>query len=263
MTLALYANIRQLTIGQWGCGVHTARGGIDPVDFCFRPRLVRVKDVQKDLSTRGWIPSSPGGAGSFCKLPPISNHPVELGYPYRAGRYRPREPLFPSLGCRSCRYTEGFLNRRWDPVRPGGCWLHVRTQPISDRSVGLWFPHRAVRYRLGGSPVSPPGCRSCRCMEENKNRGWNPILSRWRWLRVRASGNQQPASRVGVFTPWRAASTRGNTVFVPRLSGFRIYQEVSEPEVGPYPPRAWRDYPPLVRILPGWCWLYALQSISG
>ena len=42
---------------------------------------------------------------------PISNHPVGLEFPHRAGRYRPGRSLFPSAGCRSCGNMEGFLIR--------------------------------------------------------------------------------------------------------------------------------------------------------
>ena len=45
-----------------------------------------------------------------------------------------------------------------------------------------------------------------------------PILPRVRWLHVRSPGNQRSASGTGVSTLFGAVSTRGITVFVPRLS---------------------------------------------
>ena len=36
-------------ITQWGWGFHTLRGGIDPGNLRFRPRVVRVVDVWKDF----------------------------------------------------------------------------------------------------------------------------------------------------------------------------------------------------------------------
>ena len=60
---------------------------------------------------------------------------------------------------------EGFLIRGWDPIVPGGANLFLEPQPISDWPMGLGFPHRAGRFRPGGSPFSSPGCRNCRCME--------------------------------------------------------------------------------------------------
>ena len=34
---------------QWGWGFHTVRGGIDPGDHHFRPRVVGVVDVWRDF----------------------------------------------------------------------------------------------------------------------------------------------------------------------------------------------------------------------
>ena len=51
-------------------------------------------------------------------------------------------------------------------------------QPISDRPVGLGFPHRAGRFRPGGSliSISSPDCRSCTCMEGFLKRRWGAIF---------------------------------------------------------------------------------------
>ena len=45
---------------------------------------------------------------------------------------------------------------------PAGTGLFLDPQPVSDRPVGLRFPHRVGRFRPGGSPFLSPGCRSCR-----------------------------------------------------------------------------------------------------
>ena len=64
---------------------------------------------------------------------------------------------------------DGFLNQGWELILPGcggtsalvrgatlaARWLH-EPQPISNQAVGLEFPHRAGRYRPGGSPFSSP-----------------------------------------------------------------------------------------------------------
>ena len=42
---------------------------------------------------------------------PISHQPVGLGFPHRAGRYRPGESPLSSPVCWSCRDIEGFLIR--------------------------------------------------------------------------------------------------------------------------------------------------------
>ena len=55
-------------------------------------------------------------------------------------------------------------------------------------------------------------------MEGFVNRGYNLILTGWRWLYSRAPANQRWADGVEVSTPYGAVSTRGITVFVPGLS---------------------------------------------
>ena len=55
-------------------------------------------------------------------------------------------------------------------------------------------------------------------MEVFLMRGWEHIISGVRWLYVRSPANQRSASGTGVFMPCGAVSTRGITVFVPRLS---------------------------------------------
>ena len=44
-TLALCAISSQSATGQRGWGLHTVRGGFDPIDHRFRPRVVGVVDV--------------------------------------------------------------------------------------------------------------------------------------------------------------------------------------------------------------------------
>ena len=59
-------------------------------------------------------------------------------------------------------------------------------------------------------------------------RGWDLILTGWRWL-------HEP--QVGVSTPWGAASARGITVFVPGLLELSLYGGISDPGMGRYPHR--------------------------
>ena len=135
---------------------------------------------------------------------PISNQTVGLGFPHPAGRYRPEGSGLTSPSCWSCRCMEGFLMRGWELILP--------------RPVGLGFPHCAGRFRPGGSPFSSPGCRGCKGIEGFLIRGWKHILLGMRWIYLRSPSNQRPASGAGVSTPGGAVSTRGITVFVPRLS---------------------------------------------
>ena len=95
---------------------------------------------------------------------PISNHPVRLGLPHPAGRYRPGASAFTSSGCWSCRASPRCAGSVYDP------------RTISDRPVGLGFPHRAGRFRPGEQPLSSPDCRSCKYIEGFLIRGWKTIL---------------------------------------------------------------------------------------
>ena len=44
-------------------GLYAARGGIDPGDICFRPRVVQVVEIWRDFSSEDTTLSSPGAAG--------------------------------------------------------------------------------------------------------------------------------------------------------------------------------------------------------
>ena len=45
VALAFFSSPSQSTIGRWGWGFHTVRGGFDPGEHRFRPRVVGVVDV--------------------------------------------------------------------------------------------------------------------------------------------------------------------------------------------------------------------------
>ena len=68
---------------------------------------------------RGWYPILPGCAGLILEPQPISDRPAGLGFPHRAGQFRPGISPFSSPGCRSCRCMEGCLNLGWEPILPG------------------------------------------------------------------------------------------------------------------------------------------------
>lgn len=44
--------------------------------------------------------------------------------------------------------------RGWDPMLPGWRWLYA-LKPISDRPMGLAFPHRAGRFDTGEFDFHP------------------------------------------------------------------------------------------------------------
>ena len=123
--------------------------------------------------TRGWklIPSTGRGRTSALARgaalaarwlhdsQPVSNHPVGLGFPRLAGRYRPEGSAFSFPGSWSFRDMDGFVNRGWQLFLPGcggtsalargatlaARWFH-ELQPMSNHQVGLGFPRPAEWY---------------------------------------------------------------------------------------------------------------------
>ena len=137
---------------------------------------------------------------------------------------------------------EGFLIRRWDLTLPvsgttstlvGGATLATRwlqqPQPISNQPVGLGFPHRAERYRPGGSALLSPGCWSCSDIEGFLIRGWN--LSSPGAAEPWCCREGQLSPRAGSMSPIQSATSQwvlgfqilrggidpGDSVFVPGL----------------------------------------------
>ena len=89
-----------------GFGRPHAAGSIDPGDVRYRPRVVKVVDMEGFLN-RGWELILPGCGGTsalargatlaalWLREPQaIRNHPVELRVPRPAGRYRPGVSAF-------------------------------------------------------------------------------------------------------------------------------------------------------------------------
>ena len=73
-----------------------------------------------------------------------------VGFPHRAGWYRPGEPPFSSPVRWSCRCGERLLIRGGtlsSSIFPGWRWLH-EPQPISTPRVQLGLPRRAGQYQL-------------------------------------------------------------------------------------------------------------------
>ena len=128
-------SLSQSATSQLGWGFHTLRGGINPGDLRFRPRVVGVVDIWKGFESgdethppRVWRDSGVGPRGTLAarwlhEPQPISNHPAGLGFPHPAGRYRPGESAFTSPGSWSCRDMDGFLIRGWEIKLPGVRWL--------------------------------------------------------------------------------------------------------------------------------------------
>ena len=69
------------------------------------------------------------------------------------------------------------------------------------------------------------------------NRGWDPVVPGWRWHCFRAPANHRSAGGVGFSTPYGAVSTRGITVFVPRLLDLYMYGGISDLGMRPCRPR--------------------------
>ena len=80
---------------------------------------------------------------------------------------------------------------------------------LRHKYVGLGIPHRAGRYRPGGSPYSSPGRRSCRRMEGFLIRGWDPMtLSSPDAAGPRRCPEGQLSPRVGYMSPSQSANGR-------------------------------------------------------
>ena len=98
-------------------GFHTVRGGIVRGDNRFRPRIIGVVNIRKAFCSEDRILA---GCRWRHEPQPINNQPVGLGFPHRAGRYRPGgPPPFSSPVCWSCRCMEGLPIRGWDHIPPG------------------------------------------------------------------------------------------------------------------------------------------------
>lgn len=91
----------------------------------------------------------------LCIRAPANQRLAGSEFPHRARRYRRGGSPFLFPSCRSCRFLKIFLYRGWGSNLPGWHWLYVRSKPISDRSVGLGFPHRERRHRLGDLGFRP------------------------------------------------------------------------------------------------------------
>ena len=157
-----------------------------------------------------------------------------LGFPHRAGRYRPVGSPLSSPVRWSCRYMEGFLIRGRDLSLSGRRWL-PEPQPISNQPV-LCFPHRARRCRLGGAPFASPIYCNWRCVEGSSDRGMRPYPPRVA-LAPRNPANELLAIEVGVSTPCAAVSTRETVALVPGLLESEICGRFSNPGMILYPLR--------------------------
>ena len=110
------------------------------------------------------------------------------------------------------------------------------SQPISDRSVGLGFPHRVGRCRPGRTRFWFPGCRRMSIHGRMYEPGIMPYPPRVAFA-LRAPAHPRLASGIGVSTPWGAVSTRFKSIYVTGAAELKIYGRMSEPGMGTYPPR--------------------------
>ena len=178
----ILAGVRWLYVRQQGSDrlvevgfLHRAgrfRHGGSPFSF---PERRSCSSMERVL-IHGWTLPSLGGAGFTFEPQPISDRPAGLVFPHRAGNFDGGYNRFRHL-------VVGFVDVRRDFCSGdvtlsflGGANSIFVAQPINDRTAGLGFPHRAGRFRPGGSPFPSSGCRSYRCIEGFSNRGWRPIL---------------------------------------------------------------------------------------
>ena len=115
-------------------------------------------------------------------LSAISNQPVWLGFPHRAGGYQTGGSALSSPGCWVCRYMGGLLIRG-GAIILRGCggtstlsrgatlaarWLHEPDQrsAISNQPKGWGFQSVRGDIDPGDRPTTSPGYCSCRCTEK-------------------------------------------------------------------------------------------------
>ena len=137
----------QSAIGQrdWGC--HIVRGGAEPWGSRFHPRGVGVIVMRRDSSTGDGTLSSPGYSPSTPQS--ISDRPVGLWSPHRAGWCRLERNRFPSPWCRSCGHFEGCLSRGWGPILDGCGGTGGLAQGATPAARASFLD----RLRTGGRPM--------------------------------------------------------------------------------------------------------------
>ena len=96
--------------------------------------LYGLKQASRSWHSRLVIRPKSLGCGQSLADAPITNHSVGLGFPQPAGRYRPGECGFMSLGSCSCRDMGVFLTRGWGLIR-GVRWLSTILSPAA---IGQW-----------------------------------------------------------------------------------------------------------------------------
>ena len=83
--------------------------------------------------------------------------PVELGFPLRAGLYRPKGSPVSSSVCTSCTRMEIVFIRAWDPILPGWCWLvlaHIASRKSHQPLAWIWT--------FGSANRMPNFCLTCK-----------------------------------------------------------------------------------------------------
>ena len=122
-------------------------------------QAVGVVKVWNNFQSRDGSLSFPGCVGSYMyDLQPISDRPVGLGFPHRAGRVRPAGDLcFRPRVVGVVEIWRDFLSGHKKKSSPGGAGFIFEPQPISDRPAGLGFPHHAGQFSTRGFTVFVPG----------------------------------------------------------------------------------------------------------
>ena len=169
---------------------------------CLRPRGIQPQ-ILENIYCPGRGAFVPGCGGTFT-LPrgaalaerwlhesqPISDRPMWVGFPHRAGRHRPGGSPPSSPGFWSCRCMLYNLGVEPHPTRVqrdlgasllgGGnscCALALHEpQPIGNQPMWVGCPQRAGRYRTEGPPALSPGCWSSNCRETFMVRGQEPFV---------------------------------------------------------------------------------------
>ena len=170
-------------------------GGIVRGDNSFRLPSIGVVDTRKGFCSEDGIIRILPGCRWLHEPQPISNQPVGLGFPHRAGRHRHGRPLF------------------WCPV----CWGCMYGK-ISDLGMGSKLPRVVISRRTPGwgfhtvrSGIDPGCHRFCPL--------FGGVVDVWKCFydlgmaRYPLRVSSLPL-RLGISTPSGSLLTRGTTYFV-------------------------------------------------
>ena len=141
--------------GQSGWGFHAVLGGMDPGGARFLSAgCSSGRCIFWYFRPGGGASFFPSGAGFVYGRRPSSDTASGVGVSTPCGAVWIRGNRFSILGGRIFRCMEHLVSGNGAPLYPVGAVFIFEPHPISDRSVGFGFPHRAGRRLTEGIPAN-------------------------------------------------------------------------------------------------------------